>query len=101
MNIKKGDNVIVLTGKDKGKKSKVVKAFPRDGKVLVEAVNMVKRHQRKRREGDKGQVVSVAMPVNVSSVALFCTKCDKGSRAKTKLVDGKKFLACARCSSSF
>ncbi len=101
MNIKKGDNVIVLAGKDKNKKSKVLRAFPKIGKVLVEAVNMTKRHQRKRKEGERGQVVSVAMPIDASNVALFCSKCGKGSRVKTKIVSGKKLLVCSRCSSEF
>lgn len=101
MIIKKGDNVIVLTGKDKSKKSKVLKAFPSTGKILVESVNMAKRHQRKRKQGDKGQVISVAMPIDASNVALFCSKCGKGSRVRTKIVNDKKLRVCARCDSEF
>lgn len=101
MIIKKGDNVIVLTGNDKGKQSKVLRAFPKSNKVLVEAVNMVKRHQRKRKEGDKGQVVTMAMPMHVSNVAFLCAKCNKGSRVKTKVISGKKLLVCAKCSAEF
>lgn len=101
MLIKKGDKIIVLSGKDKNKKSKVLVAYPKTGKVLVEAVNMTKRHQRTRKEGEKGQVVSVAMPIDASSVALLCSKCDKGSRVKMKLVGGKKLLVCVRCGSEF
>ena len=101
MTIKKGDNVIVLAGNDKNKKSKVLKAFPSTGKILVEAVNMAKRHQRKRKEGEKSQVVSVAMPIDASNVALFCSKCGKGSRVKFNVVNGKKLRVCARCSSEF
>lgn len=101
MTIKKGDNVIVLTGKDKNKKSKVLRAYPRTGKVLVEAVNMAKRHQRRRKEGEKSQVVSLAMPMSVSNVALFCSKCDKGSRVKINVVNGKKIRVCAKCSFEF
>ncbi len=101
MIIKKGDNVIVLSGKDKNKKSKVLMAYPKTGKILVEAVNMTKRHQRKRKEGEKGQVVSVAMPIDASNVALFCSKCDKGSRVKVKMVADKKLMVCARRSSEF
>ncbi len=101
MTIKKGDNVIVLSGKDKGKKSKVLKTYPKTGKLLLEAVNMTKRHQRQRREGEKGQVVTIAMPVNASNVALFCSKCAKGSRSKYKTVSGTKILVCTRCDSEF
>ncbi|HEY4715001.1 MAG TPA: 50S ribosomal protein L24 [Candidatus Paceibacterota bacterium] len=70
MNIRKGDNVIVITGRDKGKKGKVVKAFPKLSRVLVEGVNKVKKHQRPRKSGEKGQVMEVAMPIQVSNVKL-------------------------------
>jgi len=97
MTIKKGDNVVVLTGKDKGKRSKVLKVFPKTDKILVEAVNMTKKHQRKRREGEKGQVVSVAMPVDASNVLLLCSKCDRSSRIGNKVVNDKKLRICVRC----
>ena len=70
MTIKKNDNVIILAGKDKGKTGKVVKSFPRDNKVIVEGLNLVKKHMRPRKEGQKGQVVDQAMPIDVSNVAL-------------------------------
>ncbi len=101
MIIKKGDNIIVLAGNDKGKRSKVLKAFPATGKILVEAVNMTKKHQRKRKEGGKGQIITVAMPMDASNVALFCSKCDRGTRTKSKIVNDKKLLVCVKCSSEF
>ncbi len=70
MKIKKGDNVIVIAGKDRGKTAKVVKAFPKLDKVLVEGVNIAKRHVRASKGGQKGQVVEKAMPVHVSNVML-------------------------------
>ena len=70
MTIKKNDNVIILTGKDKGKTGKVLKSMPRDNKILVEGLNLVKKHQRPRKEGQKGQVIDQAMPIHVSNVAL-------------------------------
>lgn len=66
MNIKKGDNIIMLSGDDKGKSGKVVKVFPKLGKIVVEGVNTVKKHERPRKEGQRGQVVTVAMPFHVS-----------------------------------
>ena len=69
MHIKKGDTVKIMTGKDKGKTGKVLKAYPRDGKVLVEGVNMYKKHERARKEGQKGQVVERAVPIQASNVA--------------------------------
>lgn len=68
MKIKKGDNVIILAGKDKGKKGKVVHALPKKNKVVVEGLNMTKRHQRPRKSGEKGSIISMAMPINVSNV---------------------------------
>jgi len=70
MHVKKGDNVIVLTGRDKGKKGKVLKSFPKLNRVLVEGVNKVKKHQRPRKSGEKGQIIEVAMPIQVSNVKL-------------------------------
>ena len=70
MIIKKNDNVIILTGKDKGKTGKVVKSIPRAGQVIVEGLNLVKKHMRPRKEGQKGQVIDQAMPIDVSNVAL-------------------------------
>jgi len=66
MHIKKGDNVIILSGDDKGKTGKVVKAFPAIHKILVEGVNTVKKHERARKQGQKGQVVTVSMPFDAS-----------------------------------
>lgn len=70
MKIKKGDKVQVITGKDKGKKAPVVKAFPRLDMVLVEGVNIKKIHKRPRQEGKKGQVIEQAAPIHVSNVKL-------------------------------
>jgi len=69
MHIKKGDTVKILSGDDKGKTGKVVKAFPRDNKILVDGVNTVKKHERARREGQKGQVVERPMPFDASKAA--------------------------------
>lgn len=68
MHIKKGDTVVILTGDDKGKTGKVVKALPRENKVIVEGMNTVKKHERSRREGQKGQIVERAMPMHASNV---------------------------------
>lgn len=68
MNIRKGDKVKVITGKDKGKTGSVVKAFPKDEKVLIDGVNLRKKHQRPRKQGEKGKVVEMAHPIHVSNV---------------------------------
>jgi large subunit ribosomal protein L24 len=69
MKIKKGDNVIILAGKERGKKGKVVKSLPKENKVIVEGLNLVKRHQKPRRSGEQGSVIDRAMPIHVSNVA--------------------------------
>ena len=68
MKIKKGDNVVIITGKDKGKKGKVVRALPREGKIVVEGLNMTKKHQRARKTNEKGQMINIAMPIHASNV---------------------------------
>ena len=88
MKIKKGDNVIVIAGKDKGKTSKVLKVLPKESKVLVEGVNMLKKHKKARREGEKGQVIEMAMPVHISNVSLVID--NKPVRVGYKVVAEKK-----------
>ena len=69
MHVKKGDTVKILSGDDKGKTGKVAKAFPAENKIIIEGMNMIKKHERSRREGQKGQVVNRAMPMHASKVA--------------------------------
>ncbi len=69
MFVKKGDNVKILTGKDKGKTGEVTRAFPKLGKVIVAGVNLKKHHQKPRRSGEKGQVIEKTMPIDASNVA--------------------------------
>ena len=68
MHVKKGDTVVILSGDEKGKKGKIVSAFPSTGKVIIEGMNTVKKHQKPRKEGQKGQTVEVAMPMYASKV---------------------------------
>lgn len=68
MNIKTGDTVKVITGKDKGKTGKVLKSFPREDKVVVEGINLKKRHEKPKQQGKKGQVVDTAHPIHVSNL---------------------------------
>lgn len=68
MHVKKGDKVKVLTGKDKGKEGKIIKSLPKEARVIVEGLNLIKRRQRPTKQGQKGQVLSVAAPMHVSNV---------------------------------
>jgi len=100
MKLKKGDKVLVISGKDKGKTGKITKALPRFEKIVVEEVNVRKKHQRSKKEGKKGQIIQIAMPVNVSVVKFLCSKCDKAVRLGYKKVEnGKKVRICKKCES--
>ena len=68
MKLKKGDNVIIITGKDKGKKGKIVRVLVRDNKVIIEGANMMKKHQRPRKSNEKGSMINIAMPIHASNV---------------------------------
>ncbi len=95
MKLKKGDNIIVIAGKDKGKKGKIVRVLVAQNKVVVEAINMVKKSQRPRKSGEKGQVISMAMPIHASNIMLVDPKTNKGTRLGKKKV-GDKMVRVAR-----
>ena len=80
MKIKKGDNVVVIAGKDKGKTGVIAHAYPKEDMVLIEGVNVKKRHQKARRGGAKGQVIEKAMPIHVSNTMFLDPKGNKGTR---------------------
>ena len=97
MNIKKNDTVIVLSGKDKGVKGKVLVAMPAENKVIVEKVNVATCHTKPRRQGETGGIVKKETPIRACKVALFCDKCNKGVRVGFKVEDGKKTRICRKC----
>jgi len=99
MKLKKGDNVIVITGKDRGKKGKVAKTLPALDRVIVEGVNTRKKRQKPRRAGEKGQVIDKAQPLHVSNVLTWCDKCGKGVRLGSEYRGQKKVRICRTCSS--
>jgi len=89
MKIKKDDKVIVIAGKDRGKTGKVLRAFPREDRVIVEGVNVVKRHQRGNAQRQKGQILDKTMPVHVSNVMILDPKTGKRTRIGIKRISGK------------
>lgn len=98
MKIIKGDNVIVISGKDKGKKGKVIASYPRDNSIIVENVNLKKKHQKPKSAGKKGEKIEVSRPISVSSVMLICKNCNKPTRVGYKILDGgKKNRVCKKC----
>lgn len=98
MKLKKGDKVLIVSGKDKGKTGKITKALPRFGKIVVEEVNVKKKHQRSKKEGQKGQIIQIAMPIDVSVAKFLCAKCERATRVGYKLLeDRKKVRICKKC----
>ena len=97
MRIHKGDAVLIISGKDKGKKGKVLKAFPKEGKILIEGINLRKRHQKPKKGGEKGQIIQLPAPINVSNVKLICPKCGKPIRVGYKIEGEKKYRLCKKC----
>ena len=97
MHVRKNDTVMIITGKDKGTKGKITAAFPKTGKVIVEGVNMVTRHQKARNAMQPGGIVKKETPIRACKVALFCEKCGKGVRVGHNIVDGKKVRVCRKC----
>ena len=97
MNIKKNDTVIVLSGKDKGVKGKVLEAMPAKEMLIVEKVNMATCHTKPRKQGETGGIVKRETPIRACKVALFCEKCGKGVRVGFKIEDGKKTRICRKC----
>jgi len=97
MNIKKGDKVLILKGRDKGKSGKVLKVSTIQGKIIVEGLNLVKKNVKARKQGEKGQTISTSAPLSVSKVMLICSACGKPSRAGYRIAGDKKERICKKC----
>ena len=97
MNVKKGDTVVVLSGKDRGKQGKVLGTVPADGKVVVEGINMVTCHVKPRKQGETGGIVKREAALAACKVQVVCPKCSKGTRVAYKIENGKKTRVCKKC----
>ena len=97
MNVKKGDTVVVLSGKDKGKKGKVLGTVPSENKVVVEGINMVTCHIKPRKQGEEGGIVNREAALYASKVQVVCPKCNKGTRVAHKIEGDKKIRVCKHC----
>lgn len=97
MNLKKGDNVIVIAGKDKGKKGKIAKVLRETNGVLVEGLNLRKKRQRPRKQGEKGQTIDMPHPIHTSNVQIFCSGCGKGVRVGASENTKNKVRVCKSC----
>lgn len=100
MKIIKGDNVRVMSGKDRGKTGTVSAAFPTSGKIAIEGVNVFKKNARPKRQGEKGQVVEVSRPMFASKVMLVCPNCKEPTRAGSRTEGSRKVRYCKKCKSN-
>ena len=101
MNVKKGDQVEVLSGKDNGKRGEVIVALPSAGKVVVRGVAVVKKAQRPTQANQQGGIVEKEAAIDVSNVALVCPTCGKATRVGHAEEDGKKVRVCKKCGAKF
>ena len=98
LHVRKDDTVVVISGKDKGKQGKVLRALPKAGKIVVENVNVVARHTKPKGQGDPGGIIRSEAPIYASKVMLVCDKCSKATRVSYKILpDGKKVRVCKKC----
>jgi large subunit ribosomal protein L24 len=98
MKIRKNDTVLVITGKDKGKKGKVRFAYPDEKRIMVEGVNMVKKHAKARGQVRQAGIIEREAPISVSGVMLLCAKCNKPTRIGFRILqDGRKARVCRAC----
>ncbi|WP_244834363.1 50S ribosomal protein L24 [Clostridium sp. BJN0001] len=102
IHVRKNDTVIVISGKDKGKTGEVLKTYPKAGRVLVQGVNIVKKHQKANRANVESAIVEKEAPINSSKVMLYCTKCKSATRISNKILnDGAKVRVCKKCGEQF
>lgn len=101
MRIKKGDQVQVIAGKHKGKKGKVARVLLSVGKIVVENVNIMKKHTKPKREGEKGQIVEIAAPFDVSNAMVICPNCGKTTRVAYSVKKESKSRMCKKCNKEF
>ena len=98
MKIRKNDNILVINGKDRGKKGKVRFAYPKNEHVLVEGINFIKRHTRAQRQVRQAGIIEREAPIHVSNVMLLCSKCNHPARVGFRfLEDGRKVWICRVC----
>lgn len=101
MKIKRGDTVLIIKGKDKGKSGKVIKVFPKENRIIVEGLNLVRKHLKPKRAGEKGQIVEKPAPLYVSKVKLICPLCKKPTKIGYALINDIKKRKCKKCQGTF
>src|SRR3989344_6644357 len=97
MKIKKGDNIKIIKGKDKGKTGKVLRVLNKENKILAEGLNIFKKHSRPKKQGEKGEIVQVNRPIDVSNAMIVCSACGKTTRVGYRMNNDKKERFCKKC----
>ncbi len=97
MKIKKEDTVLIISGKDRGRKGKVLDVFPKSNTLVIEGINIRKKHVRPKKSGEKGQIVEMPGSMSTSNVKLICVKCKKATRVEYKIDGKKKYRICKKC----
>lgn len=97
LTIRKGDRVKVIAGKDKGKESRVLRVYPHKERLVVERVNMIKKHQRATQKQPKGGILEIEGTIHVSNVMLLCPSCAQATRVSRKREDGSRVRVCKQC----
>lgn len=98
VNVKKGDEVVILSGKDKGRRGKVQKVMPSDNKVVIEGMNLAKKHAKPSKANPQGGVIDKSLPMNISKVMVVCSGCSQPTRFQMDhAVDGKSVRKCRHC----
>ncbi len=97
MKIKKGDQIKIISGNDKGRAGKVMAVFTMPGKITVEGVNMKRKHVRPRRQGERGELIMMPAPFFASRAALVCSSCGKATRTGTRRTEGRAVRVCKKC----
>lgn len=100
LSVKKGDLVLILAGKDNGKTGKILAAYPKENKVLVEGVNIATKAKKPRSAQEKGGIFKEEVPIDASNVMVICPVCGKATRVAHAVVDGKKVRTCKKCNAS-
>jgi large subunit ribosomal protein L24 len=98
LSIKKNDSVLVLTGREKGKRGRVLSVYPSKDQILIEKVNMIKKHMKPSRKYTQGGIIEKEAPLHISNVMLVCPKCSKPARIGNSILqDGRKVRICKKC----
>lgn len=97
MKIKKNDNVLIISGKDRTRKGKVFQVFPKQDKIAIQGINIKKKHVKPKKTGEKGQIIEIPKPFFASNVKLICPKCSKATRVEYKVIEKKKYRICKKC----